>query len=51
MSTEQSAELMRVSRSDLRTLLDWYDEPEYDTWAFEVNQIVERLRRQLDGAE
>ena len=48
MNPERHAEYVRVSRADLRTLLDWYDEPEHDTWGDDVPQVVRRLRRQVE---
>lgn len=50
MSTEPllNAETVAVERAALRTLLDWYDEPEQDTWGLDVVHAAQRLRLQLD---
>lgn len=44
-----SAEYVRVERVALRTLLDWYDEPENPEWDIDVAHAAQRLRLQIDG--
>jgi hypothetical protein len=46
-----NADYVRVEQAALRTLLDWYDEPEQDTWGLDVVHAAQRLRLQLDGRE